>query len=509
MLKKIPLLLIFNFFLTFNLFAQSDFDYLYSASFKFEKGRPFIRVLAKTFDDLSIKNANFIVCNGRKIALKNFSVSIFDFQNKKVLYKISLQEIARENLKNYTSIKQKWEKILKLKTNIQVRGAVFSINGKKIDNRDYFIVLNQKFLLKSNANKKLLLLRKKFPDKNFTIIPILQKSTSSLLAIKSEKSSFVCKNIVEIKTSNKTLFNNDIFNVNGGFFITPFDQKNLALMIETDISELLYRILPGEMFLSAPIETLKAQAVAARTDIFMQLGKRHTTDPWHICSEVHCQKILWGKKINKKFKDAVNQTRGEVLLYKNLYVVRAPYSASSGGHTEDIRNVWFTAKKAYLQGIWDGEKKLNLDLRKESDVKKFLKMDYGLDRTKFNKRQKWKVVFSDEKMNQMLKKFAIGKIKEIIPLKRGVSGRIYKIKFVGEKEKIVYGELVLRRLLNNLYSSLFVVSHKDNNWIFEGKGWGHGVGMCQIGAITLGKQGKTYKYILKKYYPQTKIFKLY
>ena len=124
---------------------------------------------------------------------------------------------------------------------------------------------------------------------------------------------------------------------------------------------------------------------------------------------------------------------------------------------------------------------------------------------------RWKVVYSQEELTALVARHAsqLGKIIDLIPLKRGVSGRIYELKIVGENESIIIGkELEIRKWLSNshLYSSAFVVEKENNTFTLYGAGWGHGVGLCQIGAAVMAEKGYTYKEILAHYYPNTILY---
>ena len=124
---------------------------------------------------------------------------------------------------------------------------------------------------------------------------------------------------------------------------------------------------------------------------------------------------------------------------------------------------------------------------------------------------RWKVVYSQEELTALVARHApqLGKIIDLIPLKRGVSGRIYELKIVGENGNIIIGkELEIRKWLSNshLYSSAFVVEKEGDTFTLYGAGWGHGVGLCQIGAAVMAEKGYTYKEILAHYYPNTILY---
>ncbi len=513
-LKKIPVLLIFSIIFTAVAPAMDndDFEHLHSASFSFVRSVPQIRTHIKSYPgSIKVDGLMKVKCGEKVLKTERATFTVLSYSPSQVSYILALQELAHKELSQYESIKTEWKKKVPYDLKIFVHGGIFSINETRIDNREYYIAVNERF----DRNKAHNLLRKyrtENPGQSVSLIPVLMKSATSKISVNpgSGKKGMVCSNALFLETEKGINVNGDGYDASGKYYITAASKRSLEFAVEEDIEQLVKRILPGEMFLSAPLETLKAQAVAARTDIFMQLGKRHITDPWHNCSEVHCQKIKWDEPLYSKFRQAVEDTRGKVLLYNGTHVARAPYCSSAGGKTEDIRYVWFTAEKPYLKGVWDGDEELGLDLSKESDLKVFLRSDYGEDNININKRHRWRTVYSQKEMDGFLKKRGIGKLRNIVPLKRGVSGRIYKIRFEGTSgNETVFGELNIRRILNNMFSSAFIVSKTENNWVFEGMGWGHGVGMSQMGAISLGRKGRDFKFILKRYYPGTKAVKLY
>ena len=512
-LMNILRLSVFNIiFFILSLGASEDIDFhlKHSASFSFKDSVPLIRVHIKDYKSgLKVSGLSSFKCNKKSIKAESIQVVTSVFVPAVTKYKLSFQEISHSQLKSYNILVNEWKKRTGKNVTIYVSGAIFSINKSRIDNREYFITMEE-LLEKDEALKLLTNFRARYPSNNISLIPILTSTSSSKTTVKTAKGSFKCTNTIELSPKDNLIIGEDNYENSEGFFLVPTSGQKISLAKEASIEKLVEKILPGEMFLSAPLETLKAQAVAARTDIFMQLGKRHVSEPWHICSEVHCQKVIWGQKIQDKFVKAVNETKGEIILYDGSYVARAPYCSSAGGHTEDIRNVWFTAEKKYLKGIWDGDKPLDLNLRRESDLETFLNTDYGEDNIEMNKRHRWKKEITTEEMDKYLSKFKLGHIKKLQALKRGVSGRIYKMNFEGTKgRKTIYGELNIRRLLGNMNSSSFIVRKRGNKWMFKGMGWGHGVGMSQIGAISLGRKDKTYKYILKRYYPGTEVKSLY
>ena len=512
MRKYILFFLCFIFVSALQADISKEFDFLHSASFSFRNSIPYIRVLVKSYENgTTIENIKSFECGEKEINARSLTFSVTDFTPAIIKYRIAFQELAQNELKTHAEKSKLWSLKTGMETEVFVHGAIFSINRSTIDNREYFIVSKELFD-KDKSEKLLSKFREMFPDYSIVSIPVHEANAKSKIKVETDDGKkYNCPDLLLIHPKSGFMANGDVYPDGRNYYLAPSAASKAELVIEDSVENILQRILPGEMFLSAPLETLKAQAVAARTDIFMQLGKRHVSEIWHICSEVHCQKVIWNGKIDKKFVQAVKETEGEVLLFNGSHVARAPYCSSAGGRTEDIRNVWFTAEKPYLTGVWDGDEPLRLDLSKEADLKKFLESDYGEDNIKMNKRHRWKIEFTQEKIDELLNSHKkIGKLREIKALQRGVSGRIYKAEFVGTLSSlVVYGELNIRKLLDNLYSSAFLVHKEDRNWIFEGAGWGHGVGMSQMGAVSLGKKGRDFRFILKRYYPKTDISKIY
>ena len=504
----------FVIFLVFSLSADisKEFDFLHSASFSFKENVPYIRVLVKGYENgTKLDRISSFECNESRINAQSLTFSVSEFTPAVVKYKIAFQELAQSELKSHAEKARFWQERSGLETSVFVHGAIFSINKSTIDNREYFIVSKELFTI-GEADKLLNKFRDLFPENNILLIPQTESTAKSVINVRTDAGkSYKCRNLLLVYPKAGFTAGEDGYPEGRNYYLTPSGKGSADLVTEDSVENILQRILPGEMFLAAPLETLKAQAVAARTDIFMQLGKRHVSEIWHICSEVHCQKVIWNGKIDSKFVQAVKETECDVLLFNGTHVARAPYCSSAGGRTEDIRNVWFTAEKPYLSGVWDGDEPLDLDLSKESDLRTFLQSDYGEDNLKMNKRHRWEVRFSEEKIGSLLNsRKKIGRLISVKALSRGVSGRIYKAEFVGTEDSLtVYGELNIRKLLDNLYSSAFVAYREKNEWVFSGMGWGHGVGMSQMGAISLGKKGRDFRFILERYYPKTEISKIY
>ncbi|MDI6794106.1 MAG: SpoIID/LytB domain-containing protein [bacterium] len=296
----------------------------------------------------------------------------------------------------------------------------------------------------------------------------------------------------------------------------------LCLVNELDLEDYLKGVLPFEISPKAPLEALSAQAVAARGETLSKFKQRHLTDPYDLCASQHCQVYGGLGRVTEAVREAVERTRGEVLMYGDK-IVDAVYSANCGGHTESNENVWASLPDPCLRGVpdFDPEEVDFPDTITDDVLTEWLTTTpgaycYGHE---FSKPEKfrWKVEYSAGEMNRFINRDRdCGPVKDIILLERGVSGRLKAIKIVAANETFtIYKELLIRQLLGNLRSAAFIVEIKRDpegnplSFSFTGGGWGHGVGMCQEGACGMAKKRKGYREILGHYFGKAEIRKIY
>ena len=236
-------------------------------------------------------------------------------------------------------------------------------------------------------------------------------------------------------------------------------------------------------------------------------------------------------------KEAIHATRGQVLTY-NGQICDARFSKCCGGAFEEFQYCWEDVKHPYLVKQRDSKTTAFLpDLRMETEAEKWIRSspkafcnttenkilsqvlnNYDQETTDF---YRWKVEYTQEELAALIFKRSgidYGQIINLIPVERGTSARIVKLKIIGTKKTMTIGkELEIRRTLSpsHLYSSAFVIDKTDikdtipGKFILTGAGWGHGVGLCQIGAAVMGEQGYTYDTILLHYYIGAAIEKRY
>ncbi len=332
------------------------------------------------------------------------------------------------------------------------------------------------------------------------------------------------------------------------------------------VEDYLTSVISSEMKATSPKELLKAHAIISRSWLLAQmersttveLGKKHfpseikTEDEyirWYdrqdhklydVCADDHCQRYQGVTKlIEHNAQIAVSETRGLILKYGDE-ICDTRFSKSCGGITESFENVWEPVPKSYLTKIIDYKFEpdgFDLDLTNENAAEEWIRNSppafcntnddeiLSLVLMKYDQQTKdfyrWTVEYSQEELANLINTksgFDFGNIVDLIPIQRGNSGRIIKLKIVGTKRTMTVGkELYIRKILSDthLYSSAFVVDKLDiidnipQKIKFIGAGWGHGVGLCQIGAAVMSVMGYKFDEILLHYFRGANISKIY
>ena len=288
-----------------------------------------------------------------------------------------------------------------------------------------------------------------------------------------------------------------------------------------------------------------------KDDMLIRWYDREDHTIFDVCADDHCQRYQGiTKETSPHVAEAIRQTLGQVLL-DGEDICDARFSKCCGGETEEFQYCWEDTPKSYLTAVRDlvlGVKNeeqedssrftLHSSLQDEATAERWIRSnppafcnttdkkilsqvlnDYDQETADF---YRWKVTYSQEKLQQLFEeklKMNFGAILDMKAVERGKSGRISKLQIIGTEKTFTIGkELEIRRALSDthLYSSAFVVDKydKDEQGVpqrFEiiGAGWGHGVGLCQIGAAVMGEQGYAYNDILLHYYQGAEIKQLY
>ena len=268
-----------------------------------------------------------------------------------------------------------------------------------------------------------------------------------------------------------------------------------------DLEDYLCSVISSEMNADSPMELLKAHAVISRSWAIRAMQKPNH-EGFDVCADDHCQRYEGLRRMSERAVKAVRATAGQVLLY-NDEICDCRYYKCCGGKTEIWRTCWEDIDVPYIQSV-------QCDYCKSPSPKilRLVLNDYDRETKDF---RDWKVTYKDEELNKIIRTKSgidFGEIIDLIPLHRGASGRIDQLRIVGTKHTEVIGkELKIRYWLSRscLYSSWFEVAHENGVWTLSGHGWGHGAGLCQIGAAVMATEGKTYEEILTYYYPGTRL----
>ena len=285
----------------------------------------------------------------------------------------------------------------------------------------------------------------------------------------------------------------------------------------------------GTLRLLAKENKAKPNTQERHGDAFIRWYDHTDHTLFDVCADDHCQRYQGiTMETSPNVAEAIRRTRGELLTYDGE-ICDARFSKCCGGAMEEFQYCWDDTPKPYLKGIGDTPSEKIPDLTIEENARQWIMSepesfcntkdkrilsqvlnDYDQETTDF---YRWHVSYTQEQLTELVNRklgMDLGTITDLVPLKRGKSGRIYELKIVGSKKTIVIGkELEIRRALSesHLYSSAFVVDKHDNVFDIHGAGWGHGVGLCQIGAAVMGDKGYSYDEILKHYYPGAQIEK--
>lgn len=335
------------------------------------------------------------------------------------------------------------------------------------------------------------------------------------------------------------------------------------------VEDYLTSVISSEMSATASDELLKAHAVISRSWLLSPLQepraknqeprqefkitnyKLQTTNytKWYerdahthfdVCADDHCQRYQGITRASTvAVEKAIEATRGEVLMFEDK-ICDARFSKSCGGVSETFENCWADEHYPYLTKVVDNSiipQGFDMDLTEEENAEKWIRQspeafcnttdkkvlaqvlnNYDQETTDF---YRWRVEYSQNEISELLKRRSgidFGDIVDLIPVKRGESARLIELKIIGSKQTVSVGkELEIRKWLSNshLYSSAFVVDKSNiidgipQRFMLIGAGWGHGVGLCQIGAAVMGEKGYKYNEILNHYYNNAILKRIY
>jgi len=306
----------------------------------------------------------------------------------------------------------------------------------------------------------------------------------------------------------------------GGLSFAADASGTIAVVNTVSLEDLLRGLVPSEIFAAAPAEALRAQAVTARGEVLAKVGTRHLADPYLLCSEQHCAVYRGRSGETPATNAAVEATRGLALFSTEGRLVDSVYSAVCGGHTEDNDAVWGGVPDPSLRGRPDVLETVPGLPDPRRAPEKFLAFDIpaACRRGRFAQptKYRWEKRFTAQQLDALVDSLKVGSVRHLQPLERGASGRVRLLLVSGTRGATeLRGELTIRRQFGMLNSALFVVTEERDGrgntvaFVFRGGGWGHGVGLCQTGAIGRAESGQDYRAILRHYFNGAEVVRIY
>lgn len=422
---------------------------------------------------------------------------------------------------------------------LRIYGLVLELPGLTMDNREYWL-LHGPFSSTKIAEQFVATYE---PPGEAVIIPEVVEKASGWLEIVEQKVpervSIVPRQPDALITLKQVLVGIEFHwqhyqaqQYKGTLEVKVNNHGRLAAINIVSIDDYLASVNASEMTEDCPTELLRSHTVIARSTILATMGKHHHAEPFHLCADDHCQRYYGAGVEAGPSRQAMQDTAGEVLIYNNR-VCDARYSKICGGVMEAYQNVWDNREIPYLSAGVDGKEQIQWPIDTDEKARAFIEAD--LDVFCNTRRYKlpeqlavsskdlfrWQVSFTNQELRDLIAqkiRIDFGYLIDIIPLTRGASGRINSMQVVGSEQTLTIGkELAIRRVLStsHLFSSCFVVDRERDErgnvvrFNLIGAGWGHGVGLCQVGATNMAQLGYHYREILAHYYSNSKILKIY
>ncbi len=323
----------------------------------------------------------------------------------------------------------------------------------------------------------------------------------------------------------------DIKVINGYLFVTNY----------IPLEKYLVCVATSEMSGDCPSALLIAQTIAARSWLLAAAEQKHANIGLDACNDDCCQRYQGKENITDEALRAAKNSRGKVVLFDDE-ICDTRYSKSCGGMSEHNENVWQGNPKPYLRGVFDSPESLNPDLSSEMGLSNWIHKpsrcfcdshfvpidqlkDYLGKVDELKNYFRWHITYSQNELAQLISKKtgqSFDSITALQPINRGISGRITNLRIKGEKKDNpvsiqLNSEYEIRRVLHPefLYSSAFIIEINSTlnthlaQLTLHGAGWGHGVGLCQIGALGMSLNGKSTQEILSHYFKSTELRKIY
>ncbi len=463
-----------------------------------------------------------------------FDITLHDGHPAKQRFAVVLEELAGPAMSAIDRAASRWRKLDFDVADHEV-GTVFGVGGRVLDNRRVLLVV-ERHGSEEDARRRAEVLRQRHGALG-KLHPIIEQrghgalrahdvehglrvAADGVLWFASKDGGPITVHGVPLESNGKGPPRVEAREYRGGIYVAVDRRGKLSVANLVSEGDMLSGLVPAEIFASGPMAALEAQAVAARGQLLAKIGTRHLDDPFLLCSEQHCQVYAGRIREHERTNLAVKSTMGAVAMRPSeTQLVDTVYSANCGGHSEDNDVVWPSAPDPQLRGRPDpllkerfakGIDATNIEAFLRESPRSYSTPEAEVGRQAY----RWREVVDPTKLaGQPGINAELGTVRELKVLARGTSGRATGLRVIAERGEVdVLGELRIRRALGGLRSSLFIVERErdaSGGIVLTGGGHGHGVGLCQHGAMGMAKAGKTHEEILAHYYRDAKINKLW
>lgn len=457
---------------------------------------------------------------------------------------ILYETFEAKRIENKLKIAQKFDPEAK----IEVLGGNIFLDEIKINSNVKYVVISGEYETEIDARKDF----KKFkPEFNPTVIKDTVREPKGILEFfdAEYENAGETKNyfkivpddvqtkirLYNVRTYDNILqkehFDDRVYN--GSLEFRLDNQGKLMVISEIPLESYLKRVVYSEIGKDLPIEFSKSLAIVCRSEVLSRVKHKHPGDPFDMCDWGHCLRYYGNDFEDPNIDRAVEETRGQV-IFTNGNICDAYFNLICGGHTEDASGVWEIDESAQFHGKydWKDQPKEFKNLHKEDVVRKWILSrpdawcnlkggDVPQSLEKYKKYFRWEVNYSRQELEKLIYKKTgedIGVLFDIIPLRRGRSGRLKELELIGSlKNYKIRGELYIRETLAQDYleSSCFIIEKELDeigtpiSFTLVGAGQGHGVGMCKAGAAIMASHGHNWKEILQHYFEDCNISAVY
>lgn len=468
---------------------------------------------------------------------QELTVRISDGQAGRYAFSVVVAELVPEEREQAATLLEEWES-RGFDVSIEQVGSIFAVSGQRFDTRKTLLTVGESHDRTEAQRLAERLSREHGIDAR--VHAELEDYPGGMISIEGLPGGTLVRHrdLVWIRGSDDTAFTihdvpydrwmggerEETRRYVGALVFTADWDGRLSVVNEITLERLVEGILPAELYPDTPDAAMRAQAVAARSEVLADLGVRHLAAPYMTCSDQRCQMYRGIDYERPRESRAAQETRGQVLAYGDQ-IIKAYYSSNNGGFAGSNAWTWGEEQRPYLRARPDGPapSPSHVDGLDERELASFLDSPpeswSRIPRAASTFR--WTRTYSGDALTEaVVRRYPdVGRVRSVEVHERDPSGRVVRLRVRGDDGAVtIERELNVRLALGverPLPSALmlFEVEHTESGHVAEirirGGGFGHGVGMCQSGAVGMANQGHDYEAILENYYRGAQLRTLY